>query len=243
MSAFTYSDAPVPSRGDIAAAHRGAWERLAAPGNWWTGAERVAIAAEVRNAAKCALCSQRKAALSPEAAQGPHDRVSELPDPALDVVHRVTTDPGRLTRTWFERTLAAGLSDAQYVEIVGVVVAVVSIDSFHRGLGLAPEPLPEPEPGEASRYRPASARSDGAWVPMIDKASGDEADLWRGRTANVIRAMSLVPDAVRQLKDLSRAHYLPLEMVVDASASRGSLTRPQMELIAGRVSALNECFY
>ncbi len=104
MSAFAYSDAPVPIRGDIPAAHRGAWERLAAPGSWWTGAERVAIAAEVRNAAKCALCRERKAALSPEAVQGAHDRVSELPDPALDVVHRVTTDPGRLTRSWFERT-------------------------------------------------------------------------------------------------------------------------------------------
>lgn len=26
-----------------------AWARLAAPGTWWNGAERLAIAAEVRN--------------------------------------------------------------------------------------------------------------------------------------------------------------------------------------------------
>jgi hypothetical protein len=47
---------------------------------------------------------------------------------------------------------------------------------------------------------------------------------------------------VRTLKDLSAAHYLSPEKMVDLTAGR-SLDRSQMELIAGRVSALNECFY
>ena len=38
-------------------------------------------------------------------------------------------------------------------------------------------------------------------------------------------------------------HYLPNERVRDPSASQGSLSRPQMELVAGRVSILNDCFY
>ena len=61
--------------------------------------------------------------------------------------------------------------------------------------------------------------------------------------ANVIRAMSLVPDEIRTLKDLSTAHYLKNSQVRDPKASRGPLSRAQMELIAGRVSVLRECFY
>jgi hypothetical protein len=61
---------------------------------------------------------------------------------------------------------------------------------------------------------------------------------------NVVRAMSLVPDAVRQLRELSAAQYLPLQQVTDVRAEPGrALSRAQIELVAGRVSALNECFY
>jgi len=244
MSQISYEGAPVPVREDIPQAEGRSWERLASPGNWWTGAERVAIAGEVRKARECALCAERKQASSPEAVQGHHDSPGVLPEAAVDVVHRVVTDSSQLSKSWFERTLASGLSDAQYVEIVGVVVAVVSIDSFCRALGVPLHPLPEPEPGGPSRYRPPGAALEGAWVPMIQpgKLSEREADLYPGRTGNVIRALSLVPDAVRMLKDLSAAHYLPVADVGNPGVGR-ALDRSQMELLAGRVSALNECFY
>ena len=150
-----------------------------------------------------------------------------------------------MSRKWFDGILAAGLSDGQYVEILGIVVAVVSMDAFCRGLGVAPHPLPAPESGEPSGYRPASAVSAGAWVPMIPPAGavGAEADLFRPSLApNVIRAMSLVPDAVRALNELAAVHYLPAAQVGDPRAQR-ALARPQMELIAARVSAARECFY
>lgn len=77
-----------------------------------------------------------------------------------------------------------------------------------------------------------------------DNGGTPEADLWSaGKTGNVIRAMSLVPDEVRTLNDLSAAHYLPNVRVRDPSASQEALSRPQMELIAGRVSVVNGCFY
>jgi alkylhydroperoxidase family enzyme len=245
MSEFSYADAPVAVRADLPEAHRRAWRRLAAPGTWWTGEERVAIAAEARNAARCGLCRRRKAALSPHAEEGEHDGLGALPDAAVDVIHRVVTDPGRLSRAWFEKTLASGLSDAQYVEIIGVVVTVVSIDSFCRGLGVPSQPLPGPEPGEPSRRRPPAAGPDGAWVAMIPqgRSAGPDADLLgAGRTPNVMRAMSLVPEEARGLLDLGAAHYLSTERMMDLRAGR-ALDRAQMELIAGRVSALNECFY
>ena len=245
MSGISYTDACVPVRDDLRAAHDRQWQRLAQPGTWWTGAERVAIAAEVRRAAQCPLCRERKVALSPHAVEGQHASTGELPEAAVDVIHRVVTDPGRLTRAWFEKTLASGLTDAQYVEIIGVVVTVVSVDSFCRGLGVPLHPLPEPAPGEPLRRRPPTAQAEGAWVPMIPNggATGPEADLYDGgRAFNVVRAMSLVPDEVRGLKDLGAAHYLSFDRMRDLRAGR-SLNRAQIELVAGRVSALRECFY
>jgi alkylhydroperoxidase family enzyme len=76
------------------------------------------------------------------------------------------------------------------------------------------------------------------------EARGAEADLYPGKAPNVLRAMSLVPDAVRRMQDLSSAQYIPLDQLANPSADPGrALSRAQIELIAGRVSALNECFY
>ena len=245
MTSLDFAGVPIDVGPEIRDAHRSVWESIARPGSWWTGPERVAIAAAVRGAANCSVCDARKQALSPLAVAGPHEHAGDLPDAAIEVVHQVTRDPGRLSKTWFESALAAGLSEERYVEALGVVVAVVSIDGFCRGLGVDPHPLPEPQSGEPTGHRPAGARPDGAWVPMIPvhDATGPEADLFPGgRAPNVARAMSLVPDAVRTLKRLSIAHYLPMEQVTDPSARR-TLDRAQIELLAGRVSALNECFY
>ena len=245
MPDFDYADAPVTVREDLRACQQRAWDRLARPGTWWTGAERIAMAAEARQAPHCSLCRERADALSPLAVSGPHDGLGELPEAAVEVIHQVTLDPARLSRTWFEKALAAGLGDAQYVEIVGVVVTVVSIDSFCRGIGVPLRDLPEPIEGEPSRYRPTGALPEGAWVPMIAerRARGPEQNLYgMPRTGNVLRALSLVPDEVRGLIDLSGPHYLRMDEMLDLSAAK-TLDRMQIELIAGRVSALNECFY
>ncbi len=245
MPGFSYADAPVPVREDIPATHQRAWRRLAEPGTWWTGRERLAIAAEVRQAKRCSYCRQRKAALTPSAVEGEHERLGVLSDAVVELIHRVVADPARLSRSWYEKLRADGLADTEYVETLGVIVTLVSIDGFHRGLGVRLEPLPEPLPGEPSRRRPPSAKLEQAWLPMIaeGQATGPEARIFmRRRNPNVLRALSLVPDEVRGLRELSAAHYLPLEQLMNFRAGR-SLNRMQMELIAGRVSALNECFY
>jgi alkylhydroperoxidase family enzyme len=213
---------------------------------WWDGAERVAIAREVRIAEDCRLCRARKHALSPGAVHGAHDTTASLPGAAVEAIHRIVTDTARLSRTWFEALRGQGLDDAHYVELVGVVVSVLSIDEFHRGLGLALEPLPVPETGNAERRRPSGAADEGAWVPTVPPAALDEpdADIYGGapHAANVIRALSLVPTEVRVLADLHGAHYLSIAEMRNFNPDR-ALSRAQMELIAARVSALNECFY
>jgi len=251
MTAFSYADAPTPVRADIGAAHRKYWHTLAHPGSWWTGAERVAIALASRHAVDCALCRTRKAALSPNAVTGRHDPGPGLPalsDAAVDAVHRVVTDPSRITRSYVDHHAAQGLlSKEAYVELVGIVVAVFSIDEFHRALGLALQPLPEPQPGEPSRYRPAILSEDIGFVPTVPRegAVGPEADLFKHtRAANVVRALTLVPDALRDWRELSSAQYLSFAGMANyVKDPERAIDRMQMELIAGRVSAVNECFY
>jgi len=245
VSEIAYDASAGPVRDDLTASQRRAWKRLAEPGAWWSGAERVAIAAETRQAGACRLCRERRDSPSAGAVSGEHDGLGGLPKAAVEAIHRIVTDHGRLSRSWFERIRAAGLDEGAYVELIGVVTTVVSIDSFCRGLGVPPHALPRSEPGEASRYRPPGATPGEAWVATIGfrGARGAEADLYDGRpTANVLAALSLVPDEVRTLKDLSAAHYLSPEQMVDLGAGR-SLDRAQMELIAARVSVLGECFY
>ena len=240
-------DYPETFRPDIGEAHRAYWNKLKSPGNWWRPAQRIAIAAASREAIDCDLCRQRRAALSPESVQGEHHNQQDLSATAVDVVHRIVTDQTRISAAYIEANESDGLSKPAYVELVGVVVAVLSIDEFHRAMGLSLESLPAPGPGEPDGYLPGQAVSGTGFIQMIpaDGASGKEVDLWPAdRTANVLRALSLVPDAVRSWLALSDAQYLSMQGMGDFDQPEGRcLNRMQIELIAGRVSAMNECFY
>ena len=235
----------VAVRDDLRRAHRDLLDHVRAPGTWWTGAERVAIAAAARAAVRCGRCRASKASLSPRAVEGRHEGAGELPEHVTDTVHRVRTDPARLSKSWFDGVLGGGLDVARYVELIGVTTLVTGLDSFARAVGIPPFPLPDPLPGAPSRYRPMGAKPGTAWVPMIDlgEATGPESDLYgTAYVPNIIRALSLVPDEVRALRRASESHYVPVAQIVDPTARR-ALDRPQMELVAARVSALNECFY
>ena len=246
MNEISYRDAAYPIREDFAASHNRYWKRLAAPGNWLTGAERVNVANEVRQARQCDLCRRRKEALSPYQVDGAHDAATGLSDVMVEVVHRVVTDSARLTKAWFDGIMQQGLSEEQYVEIIGTIVSVFSIDEFCRGVDVPLNELPEPQPGEPSGYRPANISDHGAWLPILPPIvdEGPEADLWQARSGYVIRALSLVPDEVRTLMDLLKSHYLNSDEIWNVTRSpQGTLSRIQTEVVAARVSALNGCFY
>jgi hypothetical protein len=251
---MTISYAHPTVRADIVAAHQNAWDRIARAGTWFDGATRVAIAAETRRAPFCALCARRKQALSPYGIEGRHDSLGVLPEHAVEQIHRIVTDPGRLTRKWFETVIAAGLPDTEYVEIVGVVVTVVSVDTFCRALGLPLHTLPAPVPGEPLRRRPKTAHQRGeAWVPMIhpkdlegELETPEErrlASYWGGVLANIRRALSLVPEEAYAWFQLVETQYLPGKWMRDFANEYRAITHAQIELIAGRVSVLNQCFY
>jgi len=247
--AVEYARSGAAVRSDLRDAHRAVLDALRWPGNWFTGAERIAIAAESRRAPQCALCRARKQALSPEHPRGEHERTpagADLPAAVVEVAHRVRTDSGRLTRKWFERAIASGLAEGSYVEVVGIVALLAGLDYFCRALGVPPLPLPAPLPGEPSRHRPAGLRSGIAWVALLapEDASGPETDLYDAAPAipNIARALSSVPDHVRLLQLATRSHYLPLSDLANPRKGR-AIDRMQIELVAARVSAINECFY
>lgn len=233
-------------------------ESLGGPGTWWSGVERLAIATEARAAVDCALCRERKSAISPYAVEGHHDAGSELAPVVIDAIHRIRTDPGRLSRRWFDDVLAAGVSDTELVELIGVVVSVVGLDTFSRALGEPTAALPDPRAGEPSRRRPVSAKPGEAWVAMIAAEDGSQAASQAATEGaadevaglygtgmfvpNIRRALSLVPDAARTLGDFIGAHYMPVDEMLDIARGR-AIDRRQMELVAARVSALNGCFY
>ena len=246
----------IPYR--FAVAHRRGWRRIAEPGDWWSGAQRVAIAAETRAAAECPFCRERAAALSAASVQGEHLRPAGiapdlLPEAAVDAIHAVIADSARLSREWYEQVVSAdGMDDARYVDMLGVVIHAFSSDEFHRALGLPLEPLPQPEPGQPRRHRSSKAEHLSGWTPIVQPWMCDPEDrgIYPGMdwAANVISALSLVPENVRWLAELSAAHYLPHHRVgsamgVGVDGWNRAISRPQIELIAARVSALNECFY
>ncbi len=128
---------------DFAALHDREWDRLSSPGTWFTGAERVAIAAAARG----------------EAASSPAERAAQV----------VSTAPETITRDWFDTLLADGLSVEQYVEVLGIVARLRALDTTRFGLGHFPRPLPEPRDGDPTPVT-TEAVIDGSWVPTIGVA-------------------------------------------------------------------------
>ena len=129
------------------------WRRLANPGTWWTGGERVAIARDARLAADGQPCS------------------GVLPAPVEEATRRISVDAAGIRGTDVARWELEGLDPFAFVEITGVVSRLMAIDITSFGLDRKIRPLPEPEPGEPSCDRPEGAVITTGWAPTIGPAS------------------------------------------------------------------------
>jgi alkylhydroperoxidase family enzyme len=217
-------------RTDLVEAHDRAWAAIAGPGTWLSGERRVAVAAEVRKARDGASC----------------DALGKLSEAEVELIHRVVGDPGRLSETWVQSVLARGLSEGEYVEIVGIIAMVMMMDAFAQGMGLAERALPAPMRGEPTRYRPAGAKKKAAWLPLVEPEDATEADgpMYPSPKAGYIyRALSLVPQSLRDYWALANCHYIPGPYVYQFDKSIRAITRPQTEIMAARVSAMHQCVY
>jgi len=233
-------------RTDLIEAHDRAWAAIAAPGTWLTGERRVAVAAEIRKALDCAQCARINAALSPNGVPGRHESLGKLGPAEIELIHRVVNDPGRLSESWSQSVLAQGLGEGEYVEIVGIIAMVMMMDTCMRALGEPVRRLPEPRSGEPTRYRSKGAKKKAAWLPIIEPEDASEADgpMYPSPKAGYIyRGLSSVPQSLRDYWALANCHYMPGQYIYQFDKSIRAVARPQMELMAARVSALHQCVY
>lgn len=240
-------------RPELAAAEGVAWRRLARPGTWWTGAERLSIARETR-LVDCRLCATRKAALVPVSIHGTHDIAEPtLPAAAIEAIHRIRTNSGRISERWFDTLRDGGLSSEAFVELVSIVAVTVAVDTFRRASGLPLLSLSAvAEPSAPSGSRPAGAKSGLGWIPTLapEDVTDADPDLYLERPgprrrygANIHRALSGVPASMIHWWDLLEELYQSSAQMRDYAVEYRAISHPQIELLAARVASLNRCEY
>jgi hypothetical protein len=225
MVRFDYARAGHAVRDQIVETHRDSWQKIAAAGSHWTGAQRVEIARQAR-AARAARNDP------PWLRKGLPEAGQRLPEDAVEAARTIAADAHKIERVW-AKARTESLGDAAYVELASIVATISAIDAFAEALGVAHEPLPEPTGGEPDGARLDSVADIGAYVPMRDPFDAP----------NVGRALSLVPEA----GTLFFSNVMPMYASGDGGFFEmewnGPLSRPQAELLAARVSSVSECFY
>lgn len=220
-------------RPEVAAAVRRAWAHIAATGEWWTGPERIAIAATARAAAtdgRDGADDPHRGAEDPPDGGAPRPSgVPRLPAPAREAAARIAARPASVTERWVRAQVEA-LGLERYVELVGVVARTTAVDTLTRLLDAPPEPWPEPADGQPRRRRADDLRDGPAWVPM-------------GRFRAPPIVLAAVPAEVEAQNDLSDVLYMPGAAMERLDAWRGPLHRAHLETVATTVSHANQCFY
>jgi len=215
----------------ITAALDDAAESLVGPGDWLTGSQRRAAALEARDARTNELDQQRRDALSPNAVPGGHEATAELQAEAVEVIHRVASDPGRLTQVWADEKMTV-LGEETYTELVGIAACTAVLDMFAWAMTGDDGQLGDNTAGSPANERPDDVGDVGAWVSQTTGTG----------MANVSRSLSLVPVTNRAWVGLVQALYSRGPEFLDLSWDR-ALSRPQVELVAARTTAELECFY
>lgn len=239
--------APVPAD-HTTAGLRGAFEKISQTGGWLSAAERVAVAREARAARDCAFCQERKAALSPMSVSGSHRSYAPLAPARIDAIHRIRTDPGRLSRAWYDGVRADGIEPEELVEMTSIIGVMTIADTIARAHSMAEMEIPAPHPNaSAPERRPVVGTTlDRGWVPMVDPeaAKGTTEAMYTavkagaGFVFNVARALTSVPEALM----LFFGAFLP-NYSTHGPVRPGGLDRTQVELLAATTSAHNDCFY
>ncbi|MCG8448703.1 MAG: hypothetical protein MI725_03860 [Pirellulales bacterium] len=240
MSLYQDTGLPVPET--IATLHEDELLTFARPGTWGTAAQRTAIVAQARKA-RCEAGIQES--VGDEALADSED----LPPSARRVASAVALGAMDVDRGFCEQARAEGLQEGAYVEIVGLAARQSHLDVFARGLGVPARQLLEPiEDGTPAMERPAAAHNEGfftACLPNYPEGGELARELFGTEpTGNIIRSLSLVPEEARRLITVMNQEYFTNETMFQLTySSLEDLDRLQLELVAAKVSALNQCFY
>jgi len=205
--------APPAVDPEIDAVHDREWARLARPGTWLTGAQRVAVAASARG-------GKADGVISPA---------------ATEAARRIHDEPATITDGWINGLEADGLTRLAYVEVLGIVARLRALDTFTFGLGRSPRPLPDPTVGEPTRVTVDGAAFDGGWVPTVGAAGPPNA------LSAVQAEHDALHDLHGNLYLEPRGG--PGNTMGNMQVVRDGLNRSQIEFVAGRTSLLNDCFF
>ena len=235
-----YKNATIPVRKEIESLHETQMRSLAASGTWWSGPERKYFAMETRSA----ILGQNRSLRLPETSE----RSSAILEAAKKVVSEVASSGRNISRHTLDNALESGIKEGEYVEVIGVVTRTVCLDIFCTGLGIPCLPLPTPTNEVPPKSNPTCLADEGAWlktIPSGTKGGTDSSNLYGQIAAPFIfRALSMVPDEARQVMDLTNTQYVPPEELMNFTFSHeDTFGRPEIELVAGRTSVINECFY
>ncbi len=237
-----YADAEYPVSAHTETLHADQLRSFARPGTWGTAAQRTAIAATARKA-RCDTCVQESVGDEELASLG------NLPDAAVRVASAVALGGIGIDRAFCTQVQAEGVTEGAYVEIVGLVARLAHLDVFARGIGVPSRKLAEPvDDTEPSRERPVEAKREGYFTATVPNwpEGGVLAESLFGKNPapNILRSLSLVPEEARRLIAIMDQEYFSGETIGDFTLStHEALTRPQIEIVAAKISEYNQCFY
>jgi len=200
----------VPAEIDELIARR--WDAIRSPGSSFTGAERVAIVDSARGETAPIISSS-----------------------VAEAARRIHDEPATITLDWLDGLRSDGLTDAEYVEVIGLVAQVRALDTFEVGVGRTPRAIPEPIDGRPTDIEVPGATLDRGWIPTLGPASP-------------MSVLSLAPAEHDAMVDISEVLYLAPRggdgfTMGNQHVVRDGLTRSQIEFVASRTSLINDCFF
>ncbi len=216
---------------DLADAHDRAWAELGQSGACFSGRQRVELAGTV--VAALADPEPPPPWLGPSQLGRLPERCA-APEAAHDVIHRTACHAGTITESWY-RVKVDLVGELAWVELVAIACTVAAVQSFRRAVGLDPWQLPvgcdDPPTQEVAHPLAVAAMN---WVPVAAPADV---------TASVVQAFTALPAEQDRTWRLAAAQYMSNEEMDDPHFTRGTLTRPEMELLAMRVAQRRDCFF
>lgn len=202
------------------------WDNLGKPGSWWSGHQRIEIAEEIRDSSPPSIAERIVdfSSYSNEAASGITPFVRA-------VARKVAYESSSINKDIFDQIVAV-IGEDQYAEIAAIASQLIPIYHLADVLGYDREQLPNAEPGDPSGEKPDALINGVGFLPTLPTNG----------IPHVAVSLSLAQaDNARRML-LVRAMYSGKDFGEMIWTHR-NLSRPQIELVAARTSAINECFY
>ena len=221
-------------RDDLAEAHRLAWAHLAAPGSWWSGAERLELAGTALMAIADAdplppwvgvTSTDRVGARAARAGAGARPRLPPRPSRRNDDPRPLPRRGGRARRAPVRGALRHRVDRRRRRPLL----------PQHRRRRAAP-----------ASHRPAGRRPTNARSGWRRRSStGFRWPSRRIRSRRWCRRTRRCRVSTANTWRMADAQYMPSAEMVKPDWSRrpGGLSRAQMELVAARLTKLRDCFY